>query len=275
MPDTRSLSELCEQLGDAAIAVSRQSWRTCRFLRDLGAITWQGLRQPRKVKYGSIAYYMEDCGANAMPITALLGTLIGVILAFQAITQLGRFGVQNYVVNLVGTVIVTELAPLVTAVVLAGRSGSAFAAEIGTMKSTEEVDAMITMGLDTGRFLVFPKFAALMLVLPGLTIIADVCGIIGAMLITCSQLNMSMAEYYNAAVEVIKPLDLFQGLFKAAVFAVIVAAIGCMKGLDADRDAQGVGRAATSAVVTSILLIVIADALLTALFSSLEHLLAF
>jgi phospholipid/cholesterol/gamma-HCH transport system permease protein len=268
----RSLSELCEQTGDAAIIVFRQTCRTCTFLGELGRITLDALRHPRKIKYDSIALYMERCGSDAMPITALLGTLIGVILAVQAITQLGRFGVQNYVVNLVGTVIVTELAPLVTAVVLAGRSGSAFAAEIGTMKSTEEIDAMVTMGLDTGRFLIFPKFVALLLVLPGLTIIADVCGIFGAMLVTCSKLNMSVTEYYNAAIEVIKPLDLFQGLFKSACFAVIVASIGCMKGIDSDRDAQGVGRAATAAVVTSILLIVITDALLTAMFSGIENL---
>ncbi len=270
MAGSKALNDLCEQLGDAVIFTAGEAKRTVCFICDLGRLSVDAIRHPGKVKYGAVAYYMDRCGSDAMPIIALLGGLIGVILAFQAITQLGRFGVQNYVVNLVGTVIVNELAPLVTAVVLAGRSGSAFAAELGTMKSTEELDAMVTMGLDVGRFLLLPKLLALMLVLPGLTIIADICGIIGAMMIVCTQLDVSIPEYYNTAVEVIKPIDLSQGLIKSLVFGLIVAVIGCQKGMESDRDAQGVGRSATSAVVTSIFLIVIADALLTAGFSALE-----
>ncbi len=272
MSSSRSLSELCEQLGDAVLRLKHECAATAEFLSELLRLIWDAVRHPRKIRYQTIAYYMDSCGSDAMPIVAMLGTLIGVILAFQAIIQLGRFGVENYVVNLVGTVIVNELAPLVTAVVLAGRSGSAFAAELGTMKSTEELDAMITMGLDTGRFLVLPKLLALLLVLPGLTIIADVCGIIGGMAVVCSQLNFSVAEYYYAAIQVIQPIDLTQGLLKSLFFGVIVAAVGCLKGLEADRDAQGVGRSATSAVVTSIFLIVVADALLTALFAGMENL---
>ena len=175
-------------------------------------------------------------------------------------------------VSLVGTVIVNELAPLVTAVVLAGRSGSAFAAELGTMKTNEELDAMVTMGFDTGRFLILPKVLALLMALPGLTIIADICGIIGGMLVVCGQLNITVPEYVNSALQVIKPIDLTQGLFKSFVFGFIVAAIGCHKGISSGRDAQGVGRSATSAVVTSIFLIVLADALLTAVFAGIENL---
>ncbi len=266
------MAELCEQVGDAAVGIFREVVHFIHFLADIFRMTFDAIRHPGKVKYRTVAYYMDSCGSDAMPIVALLGTLIGVILAFQAIVQLNRFGVQSYVVNLVGTVITNELAPLVTAVVLAGRSGSAFAAELGTMKSSEELDAMITMGFDPGRFLIFPKCLAMILILPGLTIIADICGIIGGMLIVCTQLNLTVAEYYNATLEVVKPIDLSQGLLKSLFFGLIVASIGCMKGMEAERDAQGVGRSATSAVVTAIFLIVVADALLTAMFAGIENL---
>ena len=267
----RSLRALCLQIADASIEIWEELFGFLAFLRGLGRSIRDSLRHPLRIKWRSTFYYMDSCGADAMPIIGLLGLLIGVILAFQAIVQLSRYGVDSFVVNLVGTVIVTELAPLVTAVVLAGRTGSAFASELGLMKSREELDAMTTLGLDIGRFELMPKLLALVIVMPGLTIISDVCGIVGGMAVVCSQLNFSVAEYYYAAIQVIQPIDLTQGLLKSLFFGVIVAAVGCLKGLEADRDAQGVGRSATSAVVTSIFLIVVADALLTALFAGMEN----
>jgi phospholipid/cholesterol/gamma-HCH transport system permease protein len=225
------------------------------------------LRHPSQIKWRTAFYYMDSCGADAMPIIGLLGLLIGVILAFQAIVQLSRFGVDSFVVNLVGTIISTELAPLVTAVVLAGRTGSSFASELGLMKSREELDAMTTLGFDVGRFELIPKVLALIFVMPGLTIISDVCGIVGGMIIVCSMLDTSIAEYLGKTFEVIQPIDLAQGLVKSVVFAGIVASVGCWKGLSAERDAQGVGKATTSSVVTSIFLIVVTDAAMTAIFS--------
>ena len=267
----KSLFILCEQIGDTTVKLAREVVEAVLFLAQLTHMLLAAARHPTKVKYRLVTYYMDVCGSDAMPIIAMLGLLIGVILSFQAIIQLGRFGVENYVVNLVGTVIVNELAPLVTAVVLAGRSGSAFAAEIGTMKTNEELDALTTLGFDLGRFLVLPKVLALLLVLPGLTIICDVCGIVGGLAVVCTKLNITVAEYCNSALTVIRPLDLIQGLMKSLFFGMIVAAVGCRKGLSSGRDAQGVGRSATSAVVTSIFLIVSADALLTALFAAIEH----
>lgn len=263
----RSLKALCLQVADSSIAMWSEFFRFLEFLQELSRSTWQSLRHPFRMKWRSTFYYMDSCGADAMPIIGLLGLLIGVILAFQAIVQLSRFGVDNFVVNLVGTVIVTELAPLVTAVVLAGRTGSSFASELGLMKSREELDAMTTLGLDTGRFELVPKVVALIFVMPGLTIISDVCGIVGGMLIVCSMLNTSIAEYFSKTFEVIQPVDLAQGLVKSMLFAVIVASVGCWKGLSAERDAQGVGKATTSSVVTSIFLIVVTDAAMTAIFS--------
>ncbi len=261
-----SFKELCLQIADASLHIAGEICKYCRFNHSLSRAVGNAARHPRRIRWKSVAYYMDSCGSDAMPIIGLLGFLIGVILAFQAIVQLRRFGVESYVVNLVGTVLVTELSPLVTAVVLAGRTGSSFAAELGSMQAAEEIDALTTMGFDLGRFLLFPKFFALMLVMPGLTIIADTCGIAGGMAIVCSMLHVSVAEYLGKTFEVIQPVDLFQGLAKSVIFAMIVASVGCMKGLTAERDAQGVGRSATSAVVTSIFLIVVADALMTALF---------
>ena len=263
----RSLRALCLQIADATIAIRDEIFGFLDFLRGLGRSARYSLFHPLRIKWRSTFYYMDSCGADAMPIIGLLGLLIGVILAFQAIVQLSRYGVDSFVVNLVGTVIVTELAPLVTAVVLAGRTGSAFASELGLMKSREELDAMTTLGLDIGRFELMPKLLALVVVMPGLTIISDVCGIVGGMLIVCSMLHTSVAEYFSKTFEVIQPIDLAQGLAKSIVFAAIVAAVGCWKGISAERDAQGVGRATTSSVVTSIFLIVVFDAAMTAIFS--------
>ncbi|MBQ4336740.1 MAG: ABC transporter permease [Lentisphaeria bacterium] len=272
MAKSQSFIDLCEQTGEAGYRLLREAAAIIRFFFRLCGMVKDSILHPGKVRLQQVAYHLDHCGSDAVPIISMLGLLIGVILAFQAITQLGRYGVQNYVVSLVGTVIVNELAPLVTAVVLAGRSGSAFAAELGTMKTNEELDAMVTMGFDTGRFLILPKVLALLMALPGLTIIADICGIIGGMLVVCGQLNITVPEYVNSALQVIKPIDLTQGLFKSFVFGFIVAAIGCHKGISSGRDAQGVGRSATSAVVTSIFLIVLADALLTAVFAGIENL---
>lgn len=263
----RSLKALCLQVADASIVIRAELLGFFGFLRMLFRALCRTARHPLRVKWRAIFYYMDSCGADATPIIALLGFLIGVILAFQAIVQLSRFGVDNFVVNLVGTVIVTELAPLVTAVVLAGRTGSSFASELGLMKSREELDAMVTLGLDIGRFELVPKVIALIFVMPGLTIISDVCGIVGGMIIVCSMLNTSIAEYLSKTFEVIQPIDLTQGLVKSMLFAVIVGAVGCWKGISAERDAQGVGRATTGAVVMSIFLIVVSDAAMTALFS--------
>ncbi|MCP3965417.1 MAG: ABC transporter permease [Lentisphaerae bacterium] len=259
--------QLFQQVGEAACKICTEAMNFIKFSGEMVGAFADAIRHPRRIHISNTLYYMDISGSDAVPIISLLGMLIGVILAFQALVQLGRYGVENYVVNLVGTVIVTELGPLMTAVVLAGRSGSAFAAEIGTMKASEEIDALVTMGMVPSRVLIVPKVLAMLVVMPCLTVLANIFGIIGGMLIVCSFLDFTIAEYYFKVVEVVKPIDLTQGIVKSFFFALIVAAIGCMKGLEADRDAQGVGHAATSAVVTAIFLIIIADAILTSLFS--------
>lgn len=264
----RSTRELCLQVANSTIAICEEVCGFFAFLRMLLRALFQTVRHPFRAKWKTMFYYMDSCGSDATPIVALLGTLIGVILAFQSIVQLSRYGADNSMVaSLVGTVVVTELAPLVTAVVLAGRTGSSFASELGLMKSREELDAMTTLGFDIGRFEIVPKIVALIVIMPGLTIIADACGIVGGMIVANLSLHTSVAEYISKTFEVIQPIDLTQGLTKSMLFAIIVATVGCWRGLNAGRDAQGVGKATTGAVVTSIFLIVVVDAAMTALFS--------
>lgn len=263
----KQLSQLFLQVGNGICIVCREAKVMLAFTGELLQALTDAVRNPRKIKWQTTFYYMDKSGSDAVPIISLLGFLVGVILAFQAIVQLSRYGVESYVVNLVGTVIVTELSPLITAIVLAGRSGSAFAAEIGTMKATEEIDAMVTMGFDPPRYLVVPKVLAMLVIMPCLTIFSDICGILGGMVITCSKLDLSATEYYFKTLEVIQSVDLVQGLFKSLFFAIIIAAVGCMKGLDAGKDAQGVGKASTSAVISAIFMIIVADAIITAAFS--------
>lgn len=265
----RQSSEIFLQIGDAICAICRESGTFLRFGGELFAAIIDAIKNPRKVKWQTTAYYMDKSGSDAVPIISLLGFLVGVILAFQAIVQLSRYGVESYVVNLVSSVVVTELAPLITAIVLAGRSGSAFAAEIGTMKANEEIDAMVTMGFVPSRYLIIPKVLALLAIMPFLTIFSDICGIIGGMIIACSKLDISYIEYYSKTLDVIKPVDIIQGLSKSVFFALIVASVGCMKGLESGRDAQGVGKASTSAVICAIFFIILADAIITSLFSML------
>jgi len=261
-----SLRELCIQVADASIAVTEEFFAFFRFLNQVFRSGVEVCAHPSKLRWSGISVNINNCGSDALPIISLLGFLIGFILAFQAIIQLGRFGVESYVVNLVGTVVVTELSPLVTAVVLAGRTGSSFAAELGSMKSEEEIDAMYTMGIDVNQFLVLPKLLALLVVTPGLTVISSMCGICGGMSVVCSMLDFSTAEYMTKTFDVVQVVDLSQGLIKSLVFGVVVALIGCMKGLNSARNAQAVGKATTSAVVTAIFMIVVIDAAITAAF---------
>lgn len=237
------------------------------FLGELGAALAYAARNPRKVKWRETFYYMDVSGSDALPIIALLGFLVGIILAFQAVVQLQRFGVDSFVVDLVGVTIIRELGPLMVAIVVAGRSGSAFASEIGTMKVSEEIDAMVTMGFVPSRFVIVPKVLALITVMPLLTIFADIAGVAGGMAVAYFKLDISLRESYYRTLDVVNPIGITQGLIKSIIFAIIISTIGCMRGFQSKNDAQGVGRASTSAVVSGIFLIIIADALITALFS--------
>ncbi len=226
------------------------------------------VRNPRKVRWRETLYYMDVCGTDALPIVCLVCFLMGLILGFQGAVQMHKFGTDIFVADLVGLSVVKELGPLMVAMICIGRAGSAFAAELGTMKVGEEIDAMVTMGFVPTRFLIVPKIIALFVVMPVLTIFGDIMGILGGMFIGKIKLDLPLIAYYNRTVIALIPQFVIEGLLKSMVFAVLVAAIGCFRGLQAKNDTQGVGRAATSAVVSGIFLVIVADTILTVIFST-------
>ena len=206
---------------------------------------------------------IQDCGPSALPIITLISLLVGLILAFVGSVQLSLFGAQLYIADLVGLGMSREMGGLMTAVIMSGRTGAAYAAQLGTMQVNNEIDALETMGFDPMEFLVLPRVLALIFVMPLLCLYADLMGIIGGALVTVNFFEVSLVEYMNRTINAIHMLDLSVGVFKCAVFGVLIALSGCMRGMQCGRSASEVGDATTSAVVTGIVFIVIADSLMT------------
>ena len=206
---------------------------------------------------------IQDCGPSALPIITLISLLVGLILAFVGSVQLSLFGAQLYIADLVGLGMSREMGGLMTAVIMSGRTGAAYAAQLGTMQVNNEIDALETMGFDPMEFLVLPRVLALIFVMPLLCLYADLMGIIGGALVTVNFFEVSLVEYLHRTVNSIHVMDLSVGVFKCTVFGVLIALSGCMRGMQCGRSASDVGDATTSAVVTGIVFIVIADSLMT------------
>jgi phospholipid/cholesterol/gamma-HCH transport system permease protein len=206
-----------------------------------------------------------ECGAAALPIVTLISFLVGLILAFVGAVQLQQFGAQIYVADLVGIAMAREMGALMTAIIMAGRTGAAFAAQLGTMQVNEEIDALTTFGLSSMEFLVLPRMIALILMMPLLCIYADLLGIIGGGLVGVGMLDLSVTEYVNETVNGVHLTDFAVGIVKSSVFGVLVAIAGCLKGIQCGRSASAVGLAATSAVVTGIVFIVVTDGIFAVL----------
>jgi len=205
-------------------------------------------------------------GYNALPIVGVISLFVGIILALQAAYQLKRFGALIYVANLVGVSITRELGPIITAIIVSGRSGSAFAAEIGSMKAAEELDALTSMGINPVRFIVTPKLIALMVMLPALTIFSDVIGIFGGFLLAVTALELHPYNYFQQTVNALLIKDIMTGLLKAWAFAIVITTVGAYQGFKVEGGAEEVGRRTTSAVVTSIFLVIVFDLFFTVLF---------
>jgi phospholipid/cholesterol/gamma-HCH transport system permease protein len=210
---------------------------------------------------------METAGLNALPIVGLLTFLIGVVLAYQGADQLARFGAEIFTINLVGVGVLRELGILITAIIVAGRSGSAFTAEIGTMKVNEEVDAMRTIGLDPLDVLVLPRVVALVLVMPLLTFYADIMALAGGAVMTYFHLDISLLQFVRQLETAVTIETFWVGMVKAPLFAFMIAMVGCFQGLKVSGSADSVGRETTRAVVVGIFLVIVADALLSIFFS--------
>ena len=220
------------------------------------------LRHPGRLRLGDTVMYMQRVGVDALPIVGLISFLLGLIMAFMSAVQLQQFGANIYVASLVALSMVRELGPIMTAIIVAGRSGSAFAAEIGTMKVSEEVDALVTMGFKPALFLVAPKVIASVLVVPLLAMYSNMFAIAGGLLIGVTTLDLTVNGYMTQTMNTLSIFDINWGLFKSAIFAVLIATVGCFKGYQVRGGAASVGQATTSAVVTGIFLVILVDSLL-------------
>jgi phospholipid/cholesterol/gamma-HCH transport system permease protein len=209
---------------------------------------------------------LQECGAQALPIVTLICFLVGAILAFIGAVQLAMFGAQIYVANLVGLAMVLEMGAMMTAIIMAGRTGAAFAAQLGTMTVNEEIDALTTLGLSPMEFLVMPRMLALVTMMPLLTLYGDLLGILGGALIGVTVLDISPVEYFNQTRAALTLSACAKGLIKSGVYGMLVALAGCLRGMQCGRSAAAVGQAATSAVVTGIVSIIVASAILTVIF---------
>jgi phospholipid/cholesterol/gamma-HCH transport system permease protein len=231
------------------------------FVGDLVFALLFSLFHPRQVRWSEVLFYMKRAGVDAFPILGLMSLLLGLVIAFMSALQLKQLGAVAYVPPLVGVAMVYELGPLLTAILIAGRSGSAFAAEIGTMVVNEEVDAIIVMGFDPIKFLAVPKVLAAMLVVPFLTVYATILGIVGGLIIGVFLLDLTVYTYINDTRTSLVLFDIVSSLVKSVVFAAIVAGIGCQRGFMVRGGAEDVGAKTTSAVVAGLFIIIVVDAL--------------
>lgn len=250
-----------EGIGEAAVATAGSFKGLMVFTGELIRAVLYSLFHPRDIRWDDVVGNVRRVGVQGLPIVGLISLLVGLIIAFMSSLQLKPLGGDIFVAALVGIAMVKELAPLMTAIIVAGRSGSAFAAEIGTMVVNEEVDALAIMGFDPVRFLVFPRLAAALIVVPLLTLYADFFGLLGGLLVGMLGLDLTFITYINQTGSNIALSDVATGLVKSVVFAVIVSGIGCYHGMRVTRGAEGVGRATTAAVVSAIFFIVLADSI--------------
>ena len=266
----RQTGNIVERLGEATLRVIDDYKRMSTFLGELlGALT-HALLHPRAVRWNDVAFYMKRAGVDGLPIVGLIALLLGLILAFMSSLQLKQFGANIYVASLLAISIVKELGPIMTAILVAGRSGSAFAAEIGTMMVNEEVDALTTMGFSPVRFLAVPKVLATLIVVPLLTLYADFFGILGGLIVGIVGLDLTTYTYLKETQTSLSLMDLITSLIKSGFFAVIIAGIGCQRGFEVRGGAEAVGAATTSAVVAAIFLIIVTDSAFALVFQYLH-----
>jgi phospholipid/cholesterol/gamma-HCH transport system permease protein len=239
------------------------------FIGNLAVVAARVLLRPWRVRWAQVVKELQAAGVNALPIVGLLTFLIGIVIAYQGGMVLRDYGANIYVADIVGLSTVRELAPLITAIIVAGRTGSAYTAQIGTMMVTEEVDALRSMGIAPMEILVLPKLIALVIALPLLTVFADVMGLLGGMIMAQSMLNLNPVTFLSRLAEALTLDSYLSGVGKAPVFAGIISAVGCFQGFRVFGSAGSVGRQTTVSVVQSIFLVIIVDAAFSVAFSKL------
>lgn len=247
----KTLIDLLSFIGEASVTFVKLFVGTARFRRS------------------DLAVLLEDCGAQAFPIVSLISVLVGLILAFVGAVQLRMFGAQIFVADLVGIAMVREMGAMMTGIIMAGRTGAAFAAQLGTMQVNEEIDALSTLGISPMEFLVLPRILALVLMMPLLCIYADIMGILGGVIVGVGMLDITLIQYLHQTTAALDLTNVNIGIFKSVVYGILIALSGCLRGMQCGRSASAVGLAATSAVVTAIVAIVVSDGIFAVLCNAL------
>ncbi len=273
-PETRRsprsrLLQPFNRLGELAMAFLRDINAFLCFVGENLVVLILLLLQPWKFRYRAIVRNIQDAGVGALPIVTLTSFLIGVVIAYQGAVQLQKFGANIFVVDMIAISVTRELAPLITAIVVAGRTGSSYTAQIGVMKITQEIDAMRIMGFEPHRFLVLPRVIAVMIALPLMIFFADVIGILGGMLVASLHLNISFTEFIHRLQNVLEMKHVWIGIAKGPFFAWLIAMSGCFRGFQVSRNTESIGRYTTISVVNAIFLVIACDALFSVLLTEL------
>lgn len=261
---------MLEQLGKSVTAAVDQGVALLGFLGEIAVALAGWVMHLPRIRWRPVLFNLRSGGFDALPIVGTLSFLLGIVVAYQGADQLRQYGANIFVADLVGLSMLREFAPLMTAIIIAGRSGSAYAAQIGTMSVTQEIDAMRTIGIAPLEMLVLPKLLALFIALPLLTVFADVLGVAGGMLMARAQLGVGIAEFMDRFSKAISVTSYLVGIGKAPVFAAVIVVVGCFQGFRTQGGPDSVGRQTTRAVVQSIFLVIVADALFSIAFSVLD-----
>jgi phospholipid/cholesterol/gamma-HCH transport system permease protein len=256
-------------VGENVIAFRDAAGEMLAFIGEISIAVWRSLRGRARFRVSDFMVVVQQCGVNALPVVSLISLLVGLILAFVGAVQLRLFGAQIYVASLVGIAMVRVMGAIMTGIIVAGRTGASFAAELGTMQVNEEIDALQTMGIPPTEFLVLPRILALALMMPLLCLYADLMGILGGLIVGVSMLDLNLMEYLIQTRDSLTLTNVWIGLVHSAVFGVLVALAGCLRGMQCGRSASAVGGATTSAVVTGIVSIIVATAFITIICNTL------
>lgn len=268
-PTPQQKEGFVEKLGKSTVEAYYSVKAFVTFLGQLFVSVFHTLVSPKTIRFKEIVYHIHHSGFNALIIIGLTSFLVGMVIAYQGSVQLAKFGADIFIVNTVGISIVRELGPMITAIVIAGRSGSSYTAEIGAMKITEEIAAMRTMGFDPYHFLVIPRIFALMVSLPLLIFFADIIGILGGMVASSMQLGISMSQFTDRLYEVLEVKHYILGMIKGPVFAFLIASVGCFRGFQVSDNTESIGLHTTASVVNSIFLVIAFDALFSVIYTEL------
>lgn len=264
-----TFTDRLEKIGRITVSQIRKSGDFLAFIGETFSAMGYSILHPSSIRTDAIIKNIEEAGVRALPIIAMTAFLIGVVIAYQSAVQLEKFGASIFIVDMIAISVTRELAPLITAIVVAGRSGSSYTAQIGVMKITEEIDAMKTMGFNPFRFLVLPRMIALMIALPLMIFFADLIAIYGGMLIAKTQLNMSHAEFINRLQSVLDVKHVWVGLIKGPFFAALIAAVGCYRGFQVSYNTESIGRYTTVSVVNAIFLVIACDAIFSVILTEM------